>query len=199
MRLAERRGVRWYATLVVCVAVLSVSGRASADYAYTEHFFDDKAMSDSYYHSTWLDTVPMDVPDGSLVYIDSSWVPNRLLRFCRGTSPEGRAHLQYQFPLEGVMPNQCRVGITMTMVETEMEVSLLELWGSTDIDSWSCWMTMFMTMYCEVSLPVSEGSSYVRLWFKGEDAMLDNFEITLTSDTPVGDNSWGRIKAMYRD
>lgn len=203
--LQPRRAIEWKCTLV-CMLLLSVSGamqtHAEGTYSYFDDFGSNKAITDSYLHSPFVDTLPYIYLDGLLAY---SYVSpgNRVLGFYKGFEVDANAFLYYRFPVGGG-------SIDSTAGRLEFDFgSLLGYSGHMDVSvsydpgpgGFAVTINSPGHYEYDLTLPQPSGGVYVRFnggVVYGGAVYLDNMSLVFSPTTSVEGASWGRIKALFR-
>jgi hypothetical protein len=171
---------------------------SSADqYTYSDGFSTDKAMTDSYEHSEFLEDLPDPWPlDGFLRY--EPYGSDRMLTFYYGSGYDSYAWLEYELPLDGGSS-----GVEFTSAVVELE--LVNAWeggfiqcGCSFLDAppWE-WPVASSVGTHTLEFVGSEPTEAVRIEFRGCDASIDDLAITLQQPTPVEACSWARIKCLF--
>jgi len=185
-----------FGIFAVLGAVVYPGSLSAQDYVYSDDFSTDKAMVDSYWHSVFLEELPDPWPvEGFLLY--ESYISHRTLSFYDGMGNDAYAWLRYRLPLEG---GSTEYGSAV------VELELVDNWGFGWIQCgcsleggapWE-WPVCGEEGSCTFEFTGSVPSDTVYIWLRGGHASIDDLVITLESETPVGEDSWGRIKHLFR-
>jgi hypothetical protein len=173
---------------------------AQADqYSYSDKFSSDKAVTDSYFHSEFLDELPDPWPSGGFLRYEVSAV-DTVLSFHYGSVSDAYAWLKYELPLEGGTPD----GVFAT---GEICLELVDTWE----DGW-IQFACFADQSQPWEWPVASGEpglrhfefvtsgqppETVQVWFRGCNASIDDVAIVLHYWTAAEVGTWGRIKHLF--
>ena len=187
----------WYARttvfLLAAVHLLLSASLACADYEYSDDFSTDKARTDSYSHSEFVDSLPWVHLDGVLMY--SGVPPNRVLGFYGGFDPGFCAKLYYRFPLDAGPCLIWQSEVALAVLECNLPLSVdisadgVAWTRIADIDSPGA---LIVTTEHD---PPLDGWVYLR--FLGEGALLDAIGVSLECSSPVEHTTWAAIKSMF--
>ncbi len=194
--------VKATALRAVLTALIVLAGAAASpaqvDYVYFDDFAADAAMSDSYWHSPFVEVIPDIYLDGLLCYVDG--INERALGLFGGFEVGADAYLGYAFPVEGPMP-----GIANGRLEIEIPIA----WGrppqghlavSVSFEGAAGGFTEYLTDSGAYGYDLSPTVPCERVvvQFVGTDLALDDLSISLSVVTAADHESWANIKALYR-
>jgi len=173
------------------------SAKAQDLYSYFDDFSTDKAMVDSYSHSTFVDTLPPIHLAGHLMY--SFYPPgNRTLGFYEGFMIGGEAYLKYKFPLNGGT-----ISITEGLLEFDVypaenyPIMELILYVSYAGSSESFSDSILVPGHYLYVLSPADSCDGVFVDFVGGDLLLDNLWFSLHFVNPIERSTWSLIKTLF--
>jgi hypothetical protein len=192
--IASRAGVG----LLVLSLTLGAAVSAGADYTYFDDFSGDDAMTDSYWHSPFVEEVPPVHLEGLLSYIDG--INERALGFYGGFEVSSEAYLGYAFPVAGPAP-----GIASGALSFEVPIAwhrppqgLMFVTVSYEGVGGGFTETFTQSGVYELEIVPPAPCERVYVHFVGDGMALDDLSVTLMSVTPTERETWGAIKALYR-
>jgi len=185
------------AASIVLLLTLAFAVSASAErYAYYDDFSTDKAMTDTYFHSDFLQELPDPWPLGG--FLKYEWYyDNRVLSFYYGSGYDSQAWLKYRFPFDG-----CAGAYSSALVQ----LSLVNEWNG---NGWvQCYCSLEGGPMWEWPVCGDEGpcafeffsaapSETVEIWFRGCDVTIDDLVVELSGDTSNQRDSWTAIKSLF--
>jgi hypothetical protein len=187
------------AVLVLITGAVAVSAQESrSDYSYFDDFSGDAAVSDSYWHSPFVDEIPDIYLYGLLCYVDG--INERALGFFGGFEVNAEAYLHYMFPIDGPMAE-----IAAGQLEFEIPIAwdrppqgLLVVTVFYEGAGGGFTETLTDPGVYEYDLIPTAPCERVYVHFLGDAVALDDLSVSLYATTPIEHETWGDIKALYR-
>jgi len=187
--------------LIICLIATTVGPLAASPYevGYYEDFEDDVFAPPLLGHSPIFPSPPTDPLLSVCIYLPPPITPSRSFGFHQGAAAEFPPHCIFSYPfLMGGEPFGDGEVMFEALPFPEFEFGWLEV-------AYAPGLTMDFTTQLRVteagsfSIPLEDDSGFIHIRFQGHGVAIDDLVITAYCGViPVGDSSWGRIKALYR-
>jgi len=187
--------------LVALMLVLCIAGHVSSAFGdvqtYTDDFATDKAMSDSYSHSDFLEDLPDPWPEEGFLRYEPP-TGDRALALYSGTGDEQFAWLLYDFPIVGVGAVFDAGAVEFDLVATRDGGWVQWAWSFDQQGEWTEAPAEGVTGHYRYDFAGPFPFEVLHVEVRGCNASVDSFELTLHHWTPVEPGTWSRIKSLYR-
>jgi len=188
--------LRLLAVMLVLCFVGSLQAVPADFVTYRDDFSTDKAMTDSYSHSDFLDELPDPWPlDGFLRYEPPTG--DRALTLYCGSEGDRYGWLVYAFPIGGGEAVFDAGAVEFDLVVLRDGGWVRCLLSFDDQGEWTQTPEMSGVGHHRYDFAGPFPFHVVHLEIRGCDASIDDFELTLHHWTPVEGRTWSLIKLLY--